>query len=58
MNNKIDTNEIKSRYKISDVISNRIKITKNGSNRFKALCPFHNEKTPSFHIDYHRGVYK
>ncbi len=58
MNNKIDTNEIKSRYKISDVISNRIKITKNGSNRFKALCPFHNEKTPSFHIDDHRGVYK
>ena len=29
-----------------------------GNNRFKMLCPFHNEKTPSFLIDTDRNRYK
>lgn len=44
-NNIID--EIKSRCNIVDVIGRHVLLKKTGSN-YKGVCPFHNEKTPSF----------
>lgn len=44
-NNIID--EIKSRCNIVDVIGRHVLLKKSGSN-YKGVCPFHNEKTPSF----------
>jgi len=41
--------QIKDRLNIVEVISSYIKVEKTGIN-FKARCPFHNEKTPSFFI--------
>jgi len=39
--------DIKARLSIEDVVSSYIPLKRIGRN-FKALCPFHNEKTPSF----------
>ncbi|MDR2355683.1 MAG: DNA primase [Clostridiales Family XIII bacterium] len=39
--------EIKSRCNIVDVIGRHVTLKKMGAN-YKGLCPFHNEKTPSF----------
>ncbi len=41
--------EVKQRIDIIDVISQYTPLSKSGRN-FKARCPFHNEKTPSFFV--------
>jgi DNA primase len=47
---------LKSITDIVDVIGNYIQLKKKGSN-FTALCPFHNEKTPSFVVSPTKQIY-
>ena len=41
--------EIRQRNDIVDVISSYVNLKRAGSN-YSGLCPFHNEKTPSFTV--------
>ena len=41
---------------IVDVVSHHVDLTKRGRNFF-GLCPFHNEKTPSFSVAPDKGIY-
>ena len=48
--------EVRNRNDIVDVISGYVKLTKRGSTYF-GLCPFHNEKTPSFSVTPGKQMY-
>jgi DNA primase len=50
--------DLKLRISIVDVVSRVATPRRAGGNRFKALCPFHQEKSPSFHFDADKGFYK
>jgi DNA primase len=50
--------DLKHRVNIADVISRVVALKKAGGSRLKGLCPFHNEKTPSFNVDVDKGFFK
>ncbi|HEY9113384.1 MAG TPA: CHC2 zinc finger domain-containing protein, partial [Bacteroidales bacterium] len=43
--------------RIEEVIGDFVTLKKRGAN-FLGLCPFHNEKTPSFSVSPSKGIYK
>jgi DNA primase len=51
-----DLNEVRERSDIVELISGYTQLRKAGSD-FKGLCPFHQEKTPSFSVSPAKGLY-
>ena len=48
--------ELRDSIDLSRIISRKVKLQKRGNN-FLGLCPFHNEKTPSFNVNDQGGFY-
>ena len=48
--------QVKERLNVSELIGEYLKLEKSGTN-YKALCPFHNEKTPSFMVNAERNFW-
>ncbi len=48
--------DIKDRLNIADVLSGYIQLKKSGAN-FKAVCPFHNEKSPSLMVSTQKQIW-
>ena len=48
--------ELRARVSIVDVVGTKVKLTKKGR-EYQGLCPFHNEKTPSFTVNESKGFY-
>ena len=48
--------ELRRRTSLSQIVGRHVKLTRKG-NRFLGLCPFHNEKSPSFNVRDDEGFY-
>ena len=48
--------EIRATADIVDVVGDYVQLKKSGSG-YKGLCPFHSEKTPSFHVDPNKNLF-
>jgi DNA primase len=52
-----DIAEVREKARIDDVISAYVTLKSAGGGNLKGLCPFHDEKSPSFNVTPSRGMY-
>ncbi|GAA3770893.1 DNA primase [Microbacterium kribbense] len=52
-----DVDEVKARVNIADVIGERVALKSAGIGSVKGLCPFHDERSPSFNVRPQAGFY-
>jgi DNA primase len=52
-----DIDALRERADIVEIVSGYTRLKKAGANTFKGLCPFHQEKTPSFSVDSVKNVW-
>src|SRR5260221_2471010 len=48
--------ELRSRVPLGDLVGRRVRLTRRGREQ-AGLCPFHNEKTPSFYVVEDKGFF-
>jgi DNA primase len=49
--------ELRARVSLSDVVGRKVALKRKNASEFAGLCPFHNEKTPSFTVSDKKGFY-
>lgn len=52
-----DVEEVKARTNIADIVGERVALKSAGVGSLKGLCPFHDERSPSFHVRPQVGYY-
>ena len=52
-----DIDEVRSRTRLDDVVGEFVSLRTAGVGSLKGLCPFHDERTPSFHVRPQVGMY-
>jgi DNA primase len=57
MINPEDLQTVRERSRIEDVVGAHVTLRRGGGGSLTGLCPFHEEKTPSFHVTPARGYY-
>jgi DNA primase len=50
-----DISAIRERVRIEDVVGDYVQLRRAGADSLKGLCPFHDEKSPSFHVRPNHG---
>jgi len=49
--------ELRARLSLSDVVGRKVSLKRRSGSEFAGLCPFHNEKTPSFTVNDKKGFF-
>ena len=52
-----DVDEVKARTNIADIVGEHVSLKSAGVGSLKGLCPFHDERSPSFHVRPQLGFY-
>ncbi len=52
-----DVDEVKARTNIADIVGDHVSLKSAGVGSLKGLCPFHDERSPSFHVRPQLGYY-
>ena len=52
-----DIAEVREKARIDDVVSSYVTLKRAGGGSLKGLCPFHDEKSPSFNVNPSRGFF-
>ncbi|MEJ7834503.1 MAG: DNA primase [Nocardioides sp.] len=52
-----DIAEVREKARIEEIVSSYVTLRKAGGGSLKGLCPFHDEKSPSFHVTPSRNFY-
>ena len=54
---RTDIDEVRSRTNLADIVGDYVSLKNAGSGSMKGLCPFHEERSPSFHVRPQVGFY-
>ncbi len=49
--------ELRARLSLSDIVGRKVTLKRRSASEYAGLCPFHNEKTPSFTVNEKKGFF-